>query len=527
MDSQTFLDYLNIRHPFPIYKNLPVAKLIEKSILREEGILANNGALVVETGNRKGRSPKDKFIVKNPELDKDVWWGQAGNPLSQESWETLVKQIRVYLERREIFVFDGFAGVDPDYRIQIRVIAEKAWHALFAQTLFIPPNPSDVLSQNPDFTVVNVCGLSLENFKNMGLNSEAFIVINFPERTVLIGGTQYAGEIKKSIFSIFNYLLPKKNVLPMHCSANIGSGGDAALFFGLSGTGKTTLSADPQRKLIGDDEHGWTGKGIFNFEGGCYAKCIRLSKEAEPQIFYAIKFGSILENVVVTEQRFPDFNDESITENTRATYPISHIENSLPSGMCGHPKNIFFLAADAFGVLPPIARLSPDQAMYHFLSGYTAKLAGTESGILKPVTTFSACFGAPFLVYHPFAYAHMLGQAMQPHGTNIWLVNTGWNGGGFGLGKRMKIEVTRALLNAALDETLGKVQYYSDPVFGFNVPLECPNVPSKMLNPKSAWQDPAAYDRSIKELAIRFCENFKPFEDSVTEQVKNSGPRIP
>ncbi|MBF0544343.1 MAG: phosphoenolpyruvate carboxykinase (ATP) [Candidatus Riflebacteria bacterium] len=508
-----------------INKNLPTSLLVEHSLRRNEGVLAENGALVVKTGLRTGRSPIDKFIIQTSET-KDVWWGPVNRPLPVETWENLMNLARAYLQGREVFVFDGFAGADPNYRLQVRVVAEKAWHALFAGTLFIKPGKSDTLSPTPDFTVLNVCGLMAPDFKTLGLASGVFVIVNFSEKVILIGGTHYAGEIKKGIFSVMNYLLPKKNVFPMHCSANIGAEGDTSLFFGLSGTGKTTLSADPQRRLVGDDEHGWSEKGVFNFEGGCYAKCIKLSKESEPQIYNAIRFGSVLENVVINDARIPDYDDESITENTRATYPVSFIENCVPSGTGGHPNNIFFLAADAFGVLPPIARLNSDQAMYHFLSGYTAKLAGTEAGILEPTSTFSACFGAPFLVLHPFHYAEMLGRAMKKHGTNLWLVNTGWSGGPFGVGKRMKISYTRALLTAAINGSLEKVSFSPDPVFGITVPDNCPGVPPEILKPRTTWTDKSGYDKIANELARKFEDNFKQFSDKATPEVRKAGPKV-
>jgi len=508
-----------------VRRNLPDAALVEHALRRGEGKLAENGALVVGTGQRTGRSPQDKFIIETPDT-KDVWWGSVNRPLSVVAWNRLFGMAKSYLQGREAFVFDGFAGADPKYRLQVRVVTEKAWHTLFAQTLFIKPRINETVAETPDFTVLNVCGMLAPDYQTIGLSSGVFVVVNFSEKIILIGGTHYAGEIKKSIFSVMNYLLPKKNVFPMHCSANIGKDGDTALFFGLSGTGKTTLSADPSRRLIGDDEHGWSDTGIFNFEGGCYAKCIKLSKESEPQIFNAIRFGSVLENVVIDQNRKPDYDDGSITENTRATYPVKFIDNCVPEGTGGHPKNIFFLAADAFGVLPPIAKLTPDQAMYHFLSGYTAKLAGTEAGIVEPTTTFSACFGAPFLVHHPFTYAQMLGEAMKKHGTNLWLVNTGWSGGSYGKGKRMKISYTRALLTAALDGKLNKVSFANDPIFGIAVPEECPGVPTEILKPRNAWSDKTAYDRTAIDLAGRFVENFKIFEDRVSPEVIKAGPKI-
>lgn len=518
----TYLGLSGLKH---VYRNLPPAALIEEALNRGEGELASNGALVVRTGNPSGRSPNNRFVVETPE-HKDIWWGPVNKQLSTDNWNRLITLARGYLQNRDAFVFDGFAGADPHYRLQVRVVTERAWHNLFARTLFIRPKAQDKINDVPDFTVLNICGMHAPDFKAMGLNSGIFIVLNFAERIILIGGTNYAGEIKKSIFAVMNYLLPKRGVFPMHCSANVGAKGDTALFFGLSGTGKTTLSADPARQLIGDDEHGWSDNGIFNFEGGCYAKCIKLSKENEPQIYDAIRFGSVLENVVIDDQRRPDYDNGSLTENTRATYPVTHIDNCVLEGVGGHPRNVFFLAADAFGVLPPIARLSPEQAMYHFLSGYTSKLAGTEAGITDPTTTFSACFGAPFLVHHPFTYAQMLGEAMKKHGTRIWLVNTGWSGGAYGVGKRMKIAYTRALLTAALDGSLDKVAFAADPVFGIQVPQECPGVPSEILMPKNAWTDKAAYDRTAEDLAQRFAENFRSFEDRASPEVVKAGPVV-
>ncbi|GAB4269921.1 MAG: phosphoenolpyruvate carboxykinase (ATP) [Candidatus Rifleibacteriota bacterium] len=525
MSDQNCLKYLGISDVKNIYRNLSVPELIERAIVREEGRLAANGALLIDknNGERFGRSPKDRFIVKTKGTE-DVWWGDINMPISEENWNKIFSAAKNYISKKDVFVFDGYAGADKENRLQVRVVAEKAWHALFACTLFIKPGKDAVLNEVPDFTVLNVCDIKLPDWKSMGLNSEVFVLINFHEKIILIGGTHYGGEIKKSIFSVMNYLLPPKNVFPMHCSANVDSSGKTALFFGLSGTGKTTLSADPERRLIGDDEHGWTDKGIFNFEGGCYAKCIKLSREAEPQIFEAIRFGSILENVVVDDQRVPDYDDDSITENTRATYPTSHIDNCVQEGTGGHPEHIFFLAADAFGVMPPIARLTPEQAMYHFLSGYTAKLAGTEAGITEPTATFSACFGAPFMVRHPFTYAKMLGENMKKHGTKLWLVNTGWSGGSYGVGSRMKIQYTRALLKAALDGSLSQVSFKKDPIFGVEIPESCPGVPAEILSPINTWANKEDFNKTAASLAERFAKNFKKFEAQVDAEVKNSGP---
>jgi phosphoenolpyruvate carboxykinase (ATP) len=527
MSDYNCLSYLGISTNRNVFRNLPVPELIEKAIAKDEGRLAANGALLIDrnNGTRFGRSPNDRFIVKTPGTE-DVWWGEINKPISEEVWNKVFAAAKDYLKDKDIFVFDGYAGADKKHNLQVRVVAEKAWHALFSTTLFVRSENNAPINHDPGFTVLNVCNIKLPNWKEIGLNSEVFVLVNFSERIILIGGTHYGGEIKKSIFSIMNYLLPKKGIFPMHCSANIGQNGETALFFGLSGTGKTTLSADPERRLIGDDEHGWTEEGIFNFEGGCYAKCIKLSREAEPQIFDAIRFGSILENVVVDEARVPDYDDDSITENSRATYPTNHIDNSVQEGTGGHPKNIFFLAADAFGVLPPIARLSPDQAMYHFLSGYTAKLAGTESGINEPTATFSACFGAPFMVHHPFTYAKMLGENMKKHGTRLWLVNTGWSGGAYGQGSRMKIKYTRALLKAALDGSLDQVNFVKDPIFGIEVPENCPGVPEEILTPINTWQDKEAFKKTAAELAVRFAKNFKAFESQADATVINAGPCV-
>lgn len=525
MTEQNCISYLNLNTSGRVLRNLPVPELMEQAIIREEGRLASNGALLIDrnNGTRFGRSPNDRFIVKTPGTD-DVWWGDINKPISEENWNKVFSASKEYLKNKDIFVFDGFAGADPKHRLQVRVVAEKAWHALFAETLFIRMGKEDRIDDTPGFTVLNVCGFYPANWQEMGLNSDVFVLVNFQEKIILIGGSHYGGEIKKSIFSVMNYLLPKKGVFPMHCSANIGKNGETGLFFGLSGTGKTTLSADPERRLIGDDEHGWTENGVFNFEGGCYAKCIKLSQEAEPQIFNAIRFGSILENVVVDKNRVPDYDDDSITENSRATYPTSHIDNCVQEGMGSHPKNIFFLAADAFGVLPPIARLSPEQAMYHFLSGYTAKLAGTESGIDKPTATFSACFGAPFMVHHPFTYAKMLGENMKNHNTRIWLVNTGWSGGEYGVGSRMKIKYTRALLKAALDGELDQVKFVKDPIFGVEIPASCPGVPEEILTPVNTWQNKEAFQKTAADLAGLFAKNFAKFEAQVDPEVKKAGP---
>lgn len=518
---QKYVEYLGLK-PKKVFYNLSPAELVENAILRGEGKLVSNGALLIagNNGSRFGRSPNDRFIVKTSGTE-EVWWGDVNKPFEKENWTKLLNLAKDYLADKDLFVFDGFAGASEKHSLQVRVVGDKAWHALFATTLFIDTKP-EKLQENPGFTVIDVAAMPVENFKEYGLNSEVFVLVNFEERIILICGSHYGGEIKKSIFSVMNYLLPSKDIFTMHCSANVSEEGDTALFFGLSGTGKTTLSADPKRRLIGDDEHGWDEDGIFNFEGGCYAKCIKLSKENEPQIYDAIRFGSILENVVVNDKREPDYDSDAITENTRVTYPTSYIDNCLQEGIGAHPKDIFFLAADAFGVLPPISRLSPEQAMYHFLSGYTAKLAGTEAGVTEPQATFSTCFGAPFMVRHPSVYAKMLAARMKEHGTRIWLVNTGWNG----TGKRMSIQYTRALLSAALEGKLDNVKYVKDPIFNVEVPTECHGVPSEVLIPVNTWEDKAAFEAKAKDLANRFNKNFKAYEAEVEDSVKAAGPKV-
>ncbi len=526
MDLAAQLERIGIKNPSRIYRNLPPAQLIEMALARKEGLLAANGALVVRTGVPSGRSPLDKFIVEEPETRDEIDWGQVNVSCQGDLFDRMLDKAAAFLENREIFVFDGFVGADPKYRMKVRVITPIAWHALFAHTLFLRPAPAELDGFQPGFTVVG-CGLLKADPAQDGTRSQVFVGVNFQRRLNLILGSMYGGEIKKSIFTILNFLLPQQGVFPMHCSANMGERGDTALFFGLSGTGKTTLSADPARRLIGDDEHGWSDSGIFNFEGGCYAKVIRLSAEAEPQIYRAIKFGSILENVVVEEStRSIDYDSDAITENTRATYPVEHIPNCLIPGIGGHPQNVFFLACDAFGVLPPIARLTPAMAGYHFLSGFTAKLAGTESGIDKPQPTFSACFGAPFMPRHPSRYAQMLMDRLTKHGANCWLVNTGWSGGGVGVGHRMKIAVTRALLSAALEGKLEKAEFVPDPVFKILVPRSCPGVPTDVLQPRHTWADKDAYDRQARELAAMFVKNFERYRAQTPAEITASGPQI-
>ncbi|MGA9382184.1 MAG: phosphoenolpyruvate carboxykinase (ATP), partial [Phormidium sp.] len=472
--------------------------------------------------------PNDKFIVKEPESEQHIWWGKVNQPFDPLKFENLYARMLAYLQGRDLFIQDCYAGADPNYRICVRVITETAWHSLFARNLFIGPSQEELTSFVPDFTIIN-----LPNFHAVpdldGTRTDTFIIVNFARRLILIGGTSYAGEIKKSVFTILNYLLPHKKVLSMHCSANIGADGDTAIFFGLSGTGKTTLSADPNRTLIGDDEHGWSDQGTFNFEGGCYAKVIRLSPVAEPEIYKTTRtFGTILENVAINPvSRRLDLDDDCLTENTRAAYPLSHIPNASRTGLGNHPKNVIFLTADAFGVMPPIAKLSKEQAMYHFLSGYTAKVAGTERGMgSEPEATFSACFGAPFMALHPSVYAELLGKLISEHNVKVWLVNTGWTSGPYGVGHRMSIKHTRALLTAALTGALDDVVMEEDSVFGFSVPERCPGVPKDVLKPRFTWRDPAAYDLQAQKLAQMFIDNFQQFTDVVDAQVMQGAPRM-
>ncbi|MCW5947783.1 MAG: phosphoenolpyruvate carboxykinase (ATP) [Fimbriimonadales bacterium] len=493
-----------------IYSNLPTAELVEHAIRRGEGVLADNGALVTRTGKYTGRTPKDKHVVRESSSEGNIWW-ENNAEFDEGKFNLLKRKIDEYIREKELYVVDTFGGADPDYRICARFIVEKAWHALFIKTLLLRPKAKELESYEPDWTIIDVSEFCADPEID-GTKSEAFILLNFGQRLVMIGGTQYAGEMKKSVFTILNYLLPLQDVLSMHCSANIGEDGDTALFFGLSGTGKTTLSADPDRRLIGDDEHGWSEHGVFNFEGGCYAKCICLSKEAEPQIWNAIRFGSVLENVVLRDDRTPDYDDGSITENTRCSYPVEFIDNSVIPSIGGHPQNICFLTADAFGVLPPISRLTEEQAMEQFLLGYTAKVAGTEAGVKEPQATFSTCFGAPFLPLRPKVYADMLGQKIQKHGARVWLVNTGWTGGPYGVGHRMNIHHTRAMVKAALSGQLENVDYVNHPVFGFAVPQSCPAVPDEVLNPRETWADKEAYDAKASELKAMFTAQLEKFQ---------------
>lgn len=518
------LSHLGVKTPGRLHLNLRSAQLLEQAICRREGVLTARGALAVETGQYTGRSPNDKFIVDSPGVHKEVWWGPVNQPIKRESFERLHARVIERLEGRELFVFDGFAGCDPEYRLPIRVINEFAWQNLFVRALFVRPSRDELEQHEPGFTVICLPSFKADPERD-GTRSEVFVVIDFERRLVIIGGTQYAGEIKKSIFTVMNYLMPERDVFPMHCSANVGREGDVALFFGLSGTGKTTLSADPERELIGDDEHGWSSEGVFNFEGGCYAKCIHLSKQNEPQIWEAIRFGAVLENVVVDpDYRSVYFDDASRTENTRAAYPVEFIPGAIASGMAGHPRVAVFLTADAFGVLPPISRLTREQAMYHFLSGYTSKLAGTERGVVEPEATFSACFGAPFLPRPPAAYASLLGQRIDQHRVRVYLVNTGWSGGVYGEGQRIALAHTRAMISAILNGRIEKQKFVPDRAFKVSVPLECPGVPSEILAPRNRWKDKEAYDRRAGALVELFQKNFEKFSD-VPTGVSNAGPR--
>ena len=509
-----------------VHWNLSPVQLYERALERGEGRLAHMGAFAAITSPHTGRSPGDRFFVRESLTGDTVDWDSVGAPLSEEQFYALREEVIAFLDGQELFVRDARAGADPNHLLNVRVVNQNAWQNLFAYNMFLRPAPEELAAFQPEFTVLHAPGLQADPRKH-GTASGTFIVINFKEREVLIGGSNYAGEIKKSIFSVLNYMLPDQGVLPMHCSANIGSDGDTALFFGLSGTGKTTLSADPDRRLIGDDEHGWGDGSVFNFEGGCYAKTIRLSLESEPEIYRATQmFGTILENVVLREGTAEiDFDDATITQNTRASYPLHYIPNAVIPSRGDHPKNVVFLTADAFGVLPPISKLTPEQAMYHFLSGYTAKVAGTERGVTEPEATFSACFGAPFLPRDPSVYAKMLGERLREHGSNVWLVNTGWSGGGYGVGSRMKLSYTRAMVRAALTGALDEVAATADPFFGLYVPAEAPDVPREILNPRDTWAEDVDYDAAAAKLAGMFRENFSRFEAQVPDEVKAAGPK--
>jgi phosphoenolpyruvate carboxykinase (ATP) len=529
LKSDYSLDYLGLSNLRKVYWNLPPEALYEEIAFRREGFVSHRGPMVVNTGKHTARAAQDKFIVREPDSEEHVWWGEYNRPISAEKFAETFSRVQGYLQGRDLFVQDCYGGADPEYQLPVRILTEYAWHSLFAHTMFINPKNREAYRNHvPEFTV-----LVVPEFKAFepidGTRTPTFITLNFAQKLAIIGGTGYGGEIKKSIFTVLNYLLPLEGVLSMHCSANMGDEGDVALFFGLSGTGKTTLSADPSRGLIGDDEHGWSDEGVFNFEGGCYAKVIQLSPTAEPEIYATTRrFGTVLENVVFDPvTRLIDLDDDTLTENTRAAYPLEYIGNAVPSGKGGHPKNILLLTADAQGVMPPIARLSPEQAVYHFLSGYTSKIGGTEVGLgEEPEITFSACFGAPFMVHHPMDYADLLRRKMERYGARAWLLNTGWVGGPYGVGKRISIQHTRALLTAALRGDLEDVEYREDPIFGFQVPKQAPGVPDEVLVPSSRWPSEEEYWRKYRQLASRFQDNFAKFAPDVPPEVREAGPRL-
>jgi phosphoenolpyruvate carboxykinase (ATP) len=512
-----------------VFWNLPPSALYEEAVFRGEGHIVHGGPFIVDTGKWTARAAADKFVVQEESTADKIWWGEYNRPCAPEKFAHLVTRLQAFLQGEELFVQDCYAGADPDYRMPIRIITDRAWHSLFARNMFIGVEKQDDYKKHiPEFTVIASPSFKADPRVD-GTRSETAIIINFAQRLAIIAGSAYGGEIKKTIFTVLNFLLPLEGVLAMHCSANVGKGGDVALFFGLSGTGKTTLSADPNRLLIGDDEHGWSDNGVFNFENGCYAKVIRLSPENEPEIYAATRrFGTILENVVYdSATRKVDLDDDALTENTRASYPLEFIDNTVPEKMARtHPKNVVFLTCDASGVLPPIARLNAEQAQYHFISGYTSKIAGTEIGLgIEPQITFSACFGGPFMVHHPFEYAKLLKEKMAKYGANCWLVNTGWVGGRFGVGKRISIRHTRNLLNAALDGKLDKVKYRKDKLFGFEVPTQCPDVPADVLEPSESWGSKDEYWKKYDALAARYIENFKLFEDGCPPEVVAAGPQ--
>jgi phosphoenolpyruvate carboxykinase (ATP) len=525
--SEHGLSAHGIRNANTVWWNLSTPALYEQAVQRHEGMVAHLGPLVTRTGQYTGRSPKDRFIVEGPTAKGLVHWGPVNSPFSEERYEVLRARLTAYLQGKDLFVQDCYTGADPEHQVPIRVVTETAWHSLFARNMFIQEHdPEKLRAHIPDYTILHAPGFQAIPEED-GTHSEAFVILHLGRKEVIIGGSHYAGEIKKSMFSIMNYLLPPKGVLPMHCSANFGeTEDDVALFFGLSGTGKTTLSADSTRTLIGDDEHGWSDTGVFNFEGGCYAKVIRLSPEGEPEIYATTRrFGTILENVEMDSgRRRLDLDSSAFTENTRASYPIPHIPNATREGKGGHPKNVFFLTADAFGVLPPVSKLSRAQAMYHFLSGYTAKVAGTERGVTEPQPNFSAGFGAPFLPLNPAVYSDLLGKKLDETGAAIWLINTGWSGGAYGVGKRIALAHTRAMVRAILDGTLAQLPTTADPVFGVHVPESCPGVPSEVLQPRMTWEDKEAYDAQARKLAGMFSENFKKFDGDVSKEIREAGP---
>ncbi|MEL7834839.1 phosphoenolpyruvate carboxykinase (ATP) [Fodinibius sp. Rm-B-1B1-1] len=525
--SKVGLDYLGLEENEKVIWNLTPPELYEEAIENGEAILTKDYALRVLTGKYTGRSPQDKFIVDQPSIHDDIDWGDINQPTDEEVFKNLFEKVTGYMQDKKLYVKDCYAGADEKYQLNVRVVSEAAYHGLFAHNMFIRPNKEQLKNHNPDFTVV-----AAPNFKADpevdGTRSEAFVLVNFEKEIILIGGTLYSGEVKKGIFSVMNYLLPKQDVMAMHCSANMSKDGDTAVFFGLSGTGKTTLSSDQSRVLIGDDEHGWSEDGVFNIEGGCYAKTINLSKEGEPLIYATTKMpGTILENVVLHEDdRSPDFDDTSYTQNTRCSYPIHYIPNAADDSMGNHPSNVIFLTCDAFGVLPPISKLTPEQAMYHFISGYTAKVAGTERGVTEPQATFSACFGAPFMPLHPTVYAELLADKIRKHNSTVWLINTGWTGGPYGEGHRMDLPHTRQMLSEALDGNLDDATFDIDPVFGLAIPEEINGVPSEILIPRNTWADKEAYDEKAKKLAAMFAKNFKQFEDEASKELIKAGPKV-
>ncbi len=520
------LESLGLENVLTAYWNLNPSELVEETIIRGEGVLSNTGALAVDTGEFTGRSPKDKFLVCDAKTENTVWWGDINIKFEPTKFDALYNRLTAYLSGKEVYVRDAYVCADPTYRVNLRVVTETPWANMFAYNMFMRPTEAEILNFDPEWNIICAPGFRA-NPAIDGTRQHNFAVINFTKKIVIIGGSGYTGEIKKGMFTILNYILPQeKNVLSMHCSANIGKDGDTAIFFGLSGTGKTTLSSDPNRSLIGDDEHGWSDKGVFNFEGGCYAKCIDLTQEKEPQIFDAIKFGSILENIVFKDNTSEvDFSDSSRTENTRVSYPLNYIDNAVEPSVGGLPKNIFFLTCDAHGILPPISKLTPAQAMYYFISGYTAKVAGTEAGITEPTTTFSACFGAAFLPLHPTKYAEMLGKKMKEHNVNVWLLNTGWSGGEYGVGKRINLKYTRAMISAALEGKLDQVSYVNHKVFGLAMPSTCENVPTEMLNPENTWADKAAYDTKAQKLAEAFNKNFEKYASFANEEILAAAPK--
>ena len=511
--------------PSKVYRNLSPTELVELSAQKNEGIVTSTGSLSVRTGKYTGRSPDDRYIVYDDETHDTVGWGEVNHQFPTGKFDKILEKMKKFVSGKEVFVFDGFVGADKENRVSIRVINDHAWQSLFARQLFVRPTKQEIENHEPEFTVMCINGF--EAIPEIdGTNSNAFIMINLSKKLVLIGGTSYAGEMKKSMFSVMNYLLASRKVFPMHCSANVGKNGDTALFFGLSGTGKTSLSADPDRNLIGDDEHGWSDNGVFNFEGGCYAKCINLNQEAEPQIWNAIKSGAVLENVVINKETLkPEFDDGSLTENTRAAYPLDYIPGAIFPSIGGHPNVIIFLTADALGVLPPVSQLTKEGAMYHFMSGYTSKLAGTERGIKEPKATFSACFGSPFMPRPATVYAKMLGEKITEHNTTVYLINTGWSGGPYGVGKRISIKYSRAMVTAALNGQLDRVKYRHDDLFNLDIPVSCPDVPSDILEPKNTWMDEDSYNLSARKLAQMFYENFQKFKDASPE-IRNAGPKI-